>query len=82
VNDGAVTCRDKINDLAHGGRVFVTGNDEGTWRYLGRVTGLIQERPQVTGLILIIEVSGDIDPVHLSPPFKVYDAACSIMENA
>jgi hypothetical protein len=39
VNDGAVTRRDKINDLAHSGHVLVRGNDEGARRYLGRVIG-------------------------------------------
>jgi len=49
VNNGAIPCRHKIDDLADSGGVLVTGYDERAGRDLGRVSGLIQERPQVTG---------------------------------
>src|SRR5487761_102275 len=68
VNDSAVAGRDKVDDLADRRGVLVTCHDQGARRDLGRVSGLIQERPQVTGVILVVEVSGDIDPVHFSPP--------------
>lgn len=44
VNDGAVTCRCKIDNLADGGGALVTSDDEGAWRDLGRVAGRVEER--------------------------------------
>jgi len=43
MNDGAVTRRNQVDHLAYGGCVLITGNDQGAWRYLSRITGLIQE---------------------------------------
>jgi Phage integrase, N-terminal SAM-like domain len=68
VNDSAVAGRDKVDDLADRRGVLVARHDQGARRDLGRVSGLVQERPQVTGVVLVIEVSSDIDPVHFSPP--------------
>jgi hypothetical protein len=60
MNDRAVTGWHKVNDLAHRGRVLITGHHQRAWRDPGRVASLIQERPQVSGLVLVIEVRGDV----------------------
>lgn len=40
INDRAITGWHKVDDLAHRGRVVITGHDQGTWHDLGRVTSL------------------------------------------
>ncbi len=53
MNNDAITAGHKIDNLAHRGGVLITGHYQGTRRNLDRVTSLIQERSQITGLILI-----------------------------
>src|ERR1700730_11935379 len=68
VNDRAIACGREVDDLADGSGVFVSGDDQGAWRDLGGVAGLVEEGPEVTGLTLIVEVGGDVDAVHPGPP--------------
>jgi hypothetical protein len=42
----------EVDNLADGGGVLVSGNDEGAGLDLARVAGLVQEGPEVAGLIL------------------------------
>jgi hypothetical protein len=49
-------------------RHLIPGNDDGAWFDLPGVAGLIEEGPDVAGLVFIIEVCGDVHAVHLSPP--------------
>jgi Protein of unknown function DUF262 len=57
-----------VHNLADRCSVLITGHDQSARSDPGRVTGLIQKRPHVARLVLIIEISGDVDTVHLSPP--------------
>jgi len=68
VDDGAVARGSEVDHLAHRRGVFVSGDDEGAGLDLLRVAGLIKEGPDIAGLVFIIEVCGDVDVVHLSPP--------------
>jgi hypothetical protein len=43
VHDRAVACRREVDDLADGGGVFVSGDDEGAWFDLAGVAGLVHE---------------------------------------
>src|ERR1700692_230952 len=66
VHDRAIVCGREVHDLADGGGVFVSGDDEGAWLDLGGLMGLVEEGPDVAGLIPVVEVSGDVDAVR--PP--------------
>jgi hypothetical protein len=48
--------------------VFVSGDNKGAWHDLAGVAGLVEEGPEVAGLILVVEVSGDVDAVHHGRP--------------
>jgi hypothetical protein len=63
VHDRAVACGREVDDLADGGGVFVSGDDQGARRDLAGIAGLVEEGPEVAGLILVVEVSGDVDAV-------------------
>src|ERR1700730_2019167 len=64
VDDGAVPGRHQVDDLAHGGGVFVARYHDGAGPDLGRVARLIEESPQVARVIFIVEVCGDVHAVH------------------
>jgi len=55
---------DDIDNLGDGWRVAVTSYDDGSWLDERRVTRVMQESPNVTGLVLIHEVAGDVDADH------------------
>jgi hypothetical protein len=54
VHNRAIARGRKVDNLAHGSSVFVSSDDEGTWRDLAGVAGLVQEGPEVAGLILVM----------------------------
>ncbi len=68
MNNDAITAGHKIDHLAHRSGILITGHNQGSRRNPSRITGLVQERPQITGLIFIIQVCRYIYLVHLSPP--------------
>ncbi len=68
MHDRAIAPGRKVDDLADSGGVLVSGDDEGAWLDLTGVASLVEEGPDVAGLILIVEVSGDVDAVHDGPP--------------
>lgn len=68
VHDRAIACGREVDDQANGGGVFVSGDDEGAWLDLAGVMGLVEEGPDVAGLILVVEISGYVDAVHHGPP--------------
>ena len=68
VDDGAVACGHEVDYLAHGGGFLVAGDDKCSWVDLAEVSGLVEEGPDVAGLVFVIEVGGDVHVVHLTPP--------------
>jgi hypothetical protein len=55
-----VTGWHEVNDLARCRRVLITGHYQGTWRDLGGAS-LIQEGPEVSGLVFVLKIGGDVD---------------------
>src|SRR5438309_11848405 len=51
VDDGAVTCRSKVDHLADRRDVLISGDDDGARFDLSGVTGLIEEGPDVAGFV-------------------------------
>jgi hypothetical protein len=68
VDDRAVACGHEVDYLAHGGGFLVPRDDQGPRADLARVACLIEEGPDLAGLVLVVEVGGDIHVVHLTPP--------------
>ena len=68
MHDHAIARRHEVDDLAHRGGFLVTGDNKSPRMDLGRIAGLIEEGPDVAGLVLIVQVSRDIHQVHLNPP--------------
>ena len=68
MDNGAVSRGPEIHDLAYRGGLFIAGHDKSPWADPGRVTSLVKEGPGIAGLILVVEVSGDIHQVRLRPP--------------
>src|SRR6266516_6155184 len=68
VHDGAVAGGYEVDDLADGGGVLVTGDDKRAGNDALRVARLVEEGPDVAGVILVVQVGADVDAVHLKPP--------------
>ena len=68
MNDRAIARGNQVDDLAHGCGFLITGHDENSRGDPARVACLIEESPDITGLVLIIEISSNIHLVHRRPP--------------
>src|ERR1022692_4366474 len=68
VNDRAVTRRREIDHLAQSGSILAAGDNENPGLDLARVAGLVEEGPDVTSLVDVVEVSADVLTVHSSHP--------------
>lgn len=60
--------RSEVDHLAHRRGTFVPGYDDGARLDLCRVTGLIEEGPDVARIVFVVKVRGDVHAVHISPP--------------
>ena len=60
MDDCAIASRSEVDHLAHRRGIFIASHDDGAGLDLPRVTGLIEEGPDVTGIVFIIEVRGDV----------------------
>jgi len=68
VDDRAVARWSEVHHFANRRGVFVSGHDDGAGLDLPRVAGLVEEAPDIAGLVFIIEVRGNVDAVPVSPP--------------
>jgi hypothetical protein len=56
MDDDAVARRSEVDHLAHRCGIFVPSHNDGAGLDLPGVTGLIEEGPDVAGLVFIVEV--------------------------
>ena len=68
MHDGAGRLRDEIDGLGDGlgdGRgVGCAGHDDGARHDDRRVASLVEERSDVAGVVLVVEIGGDVDCGH------------------
>jgi len=76
-------CRlvDDIDNLGDGWRVVVTSYDDGSRLDERRVTRVMQKSPNVTGLVLVHEVAGDIDADHRYHPSRPCSPTIRVMRS-
>lgn len=63
-HDGTARLVEQIDDLGRCGSVSVTGNHDGAWLDESPVTCLVKERSDVAGLILVVEITADVNGDH------------------
>ncbi|MGH3686427.1 MAG: hypothetical protein ACRDRU_22525 [Pseudonocardiaceae bacterium] len=64
MNDRACRFVNEVNNLSDCWRFRITRDHDGTGHDDRRVARLIEERPDETGVVLIIEISGDVNDDH------------------
>ena len=65
MHDHAIARRHEVHDLAHRRSSLITSDHQSSRKDLASITSLVEECPDVAGLILIVQVSGDIHQLHL-----------------
>jgi hypothetical protein len=56
MGDRAVAGGHEVDHLAHRGGFLVAGHDKDTRGDLARVAGLVEEGPDIAGLVLVVEI--------------------------
>jgi hypothetical protein len=79
MHDHAIARGHEVHDLAHRRSFLITSDHQSSRADLARITSLVEEGPDVAGLILVVQVSGDTTRyISVLPSLKLFPSVRGI----